>query len=161
MRGLLAAAPHPIDRRRNHQRLRRLLCLEGSSEQGTVTPWWWGLLVLARYRGGELGWPVFLLQMQCACCCSHLVRCRPPLMQLCQVFGLCPLIFQPPAALPACPIAVYVQRGPTRDRAGCCPAPSAPPFLPSCWCLCIGQLAMRLMPPTPPASQVNRGLCPH
>lgn len=67
MRALLAAAPQPADGGADHHRLQRLLHLGGGLGQGTVTPWWWGLLVLARYRGGELRLPLALMVWPAAC----------------------------------------------------------------------------------------------
>ncbi|PRW55890.1 P-loop containing nucleoside triphosphate hydrolase [Chlorella sorokiniana] len=48
MEALLAAAPHQDGNSHKHSRARSLLQLGGP--QGTITPWWWGLWVLFRFR---------------------------------------------------------------------------------------------------------------
>lgn len=52
---LLASAPPPPPP--GHSSMKRVPgVLRVGGSQGTVTPWWWGLAVLLRYRAGELGW---------------------------------------------------------------------------------------------------------
>lgn len=50
MDALLAAAPQRDGNSHRHSRARSLLQLGGP--QGTITPWWWGLWVLFRFRTG-------------------------------------------------------------------------------------------------------------
>lgn len=50
MDALLAAAPQRDGNSHKHSRARSLLQLGGP--QGTITPWWWGLWVLFRFRTG-------------------------------------------------------------------------------------------------------------
>lgn len=52
MDALLAAAPAGDGDGHKHSRARSLLQLGGP--QGTITPWWWGLWVLFRFRSGAV-----------------------------------------------------------------------------------------------------------